>query len=182
MRNLLRVAIGAGLFSLTLQAATVAFTVSTVGVSGSGDTIFRYQYNVTGLALLANQELDLRFSPALYSNLTNAVAPAGFSTALFQPNNPPGAFGDFSAFTTTNMPNVTGPFSVDFIFRGAGTPGSQPFLINQYDAAGLFLRVVDSGTTVPAGGPNVPEPATYLLSMGGLLFAGIARFARRRQV
>jgi len=144
-----------------------------------GGTSFRYTYDFTTLSLQANQEVDIRFSPTLYSTLTNGVAGSGFSLAVFQPNNPPGAFGDYAALALVNNPSLTGPFRVDFTFLGAGSPGAQPFFINQYDAAGNFLRIVDSGTTTPPGG-NVPEPATWLLGAAGLIFTAIAKSARRR--
>src|SRR5207248_993965 len=118
MRNLLRFAIGVGLFSISLQAATVGFTVSSLGGSS-----FRYTYDFTSLSLQANQEVDIRFSPTLYSTLTNGVAGSGFSLAVFQPNNPPGSFGDYAALALINNPSLTGPFRVDFTFLGAGTPG-----------------------------------------------------------
>src|SRR2546430_6412605 len=113
MSNLLRFAIGASLFSISLQAATVGFTVSPLG-----GTNFRYTYDFTSLSLLANQEVDIRFSPTLFSTLTNGVAGAGFSLAIFQPNIPPGAFGDYSALATINNPPLTGPFRVDVTFLG----------------------------------------------------------------
>jgi len=172
MRNLLRFAIGVGLFSISIQAATVGFTVSSLGGSN-----FRYTYDFTSLSLLANQEVDVRFAPALYSTLTNGVAGSGFSLAVFQPNNPPGAFGDYAALALINNPPLTGPFRVDFTFLGSGTPGFQPFVINQYDAAGNFLRVVDSGNTFSPSAP-IPEPATWLLGAAGLILA--AKSVRRR--
>src|SRR5215212_2554454 len=121
MRNLLRFAIGAGLFSITLQAATVGFTVSSLGGNN-----YRYVYDFTSLNLQANQEVDIRFSPTLYSTLTNGLAGSGFSLAVFQPNYPPCASGDYSALALINNPPLTGPFRVDFTFLGTGTPGSQP--------------------------------------------------------
>jgi hypothetical protein len=175
MRNLLTCLIGAGLFAVNLQAATVGFTVSPLGGSN-----FRYTYDFTALSLLANQEVDIRFSPTLFSTLTNGIAGANFSLAVFQPNNPPGASGDYAALALINNPPLSGPFRIDVTFLGTGTPGSQPFFINQYDAAGNFLRVVDSGSTTPPGG-NVPEPATWLLGSAGLIFTGIASTLRRRR-
>jgi len=144
-----------------------------------GGNNFRYTYDFTSLSLQANQEVDIRFSPTLYSTLTNGIAGANFSLAVFQPNNPPGSFGDYAALALINNPSLTGPFRVDFTFLGTGTPGSQPFVINQYDAGGNFLSIVDSGSTAAPGGP-VPEPATWLLGAAGLIFAAIAKSARRR--
>jgi len=183
MRNLLGFAIGLGLLSINLQAATVAFTTSTVGVNGTGDTVFRYLYDLTGVSLQQHQEVDIRFDPGVYGILTNGVAPAGFSLALFQPNNPAGAFGDYSVLAVVPNPNVGGIFSVDFTLKPGHSAGPQPFLINQYqNDDNTFIATIASGVTTPAGGNPVPEPSTWMPAVAGLLlFTGIARSARRQR-
>jgi hypothetical protein len=136
---------------------------------------------MTGVPLQQHQEIDVRFDPGVYGTLTNGVAPAGFSLALFQPNNPIGAFGDYSVLAVVPNPNTAGIFSVDFTLKPGKSAGSQPFFINQYmDDNNTFAGTIASGVTTPAGG-NVPEPATYLLAMAGLLFTGVAGSLRRRR-
>lgn len=162
-----------------LPAATIEFQVSTVGTAPSGQTLFRYNYFFSNLTLQQNQEIDIRFNPAQFGMLSNGVAGPGFSLLLLQPNNPPGAFGDFSALALVNNPPLSGPFSVDFTFIGSGQPGAQPFLINQLDANAGFVSTLESGTTVPRGQTVIPEPATFALGGAGLLMAGIFAIRRR---
>jgi hypothetical protein len=164
-----------GLLAVDLSAATIQFQVINVGPNQD-----RYQYFVSGVTLQANQALDIRFDPALDSNLTNGVAGSDFSLVLVQPNNPPGAPGDYRAIALTNNPSLAGPFSVDFTLLGAGTPGSQPFLINQYTSTGLFVSTISSGVTTAFAQTGVPEPATLSLGCMALLLGGIVRTARRR--
>src|SRR4051794_28013889 len=102
MYRLPRLVLTLGLFALTLPAAVINFTVTNVGAN-----VFRYNYTVSAVTFQANQELDIRFDPALYSTLTSGVAPSGFSLDLFQPNNPPQAFGDYSAVALVNNPSLT---------------------------------------------------------------------------
>lgn len=161
--------IGAG-----LQAGTIQFQTTNLG----GNT-YQYTYFPSGFALQANQELDIRFSPILYTNLNSGVAGAGFDLALLQPNNPSGTFGDYSALALVNNPLLTGPFSVNFNYLGSGQPGSQPYRINQYNQSGAFVATIDSGVTTPVGGaPSVPEPGT--LPLAGAALAAILWTVRRR--
>src|ERR1700730_12481356 len=112
MVYLSRLVILTGLLSVNLSAATIDFSVSTVGVNPSGETLYRYLYSLAGVSLLNNQEVDIRFGPVLYGTLSNGVAPAGFNLQLLQPNNPPGASGDYSVLALLNNPPVSGVFSV----------------------------------------------------------------------
>src|SRR5687768_7485487 len=116
-----------------LLSAGITFEVTDLGVSGSGDPLFRYTYVLDGLTLLKNTEVDIRFDPALYGELSNPVAPPDFDVLILQPNNPPGVPGDYKPLALIDNPSQSGLFSVDFTFLGPGRPGSQPFFINQYD-------------------------------------------------
>src|SRR5437588_331544 len=85
--------------------------------------------------------------------------PSVISLILFQPNNPPGATGDYIALAQVNNPPLTGPFSVVFVFKGMGTPGAQPFVVEQFDQNGNFVPCVGSacvsGTPAPITGPAI---------------------------
>src|SRR5215831_7571648 len=81
-------AAGAG----TLGAITIDFQASSLGQG-----LYRLDYLVSGIQLQMNQELDIRFDPALYGSLSNGVAGPDYDLLLLQPNNPPGVFGDYSA-------------------------------------------------------------------------------------
>jgi hypothetical protein len=159
-----------------LAAANVAFDITSLGTNH-----YRYSYVVSGIQFQVNQELDIRFDPALYGTLSNGVAPAGFDLLLLQPNNPPGVSGDYSALSLVNNPSLSGTFSVEVVFLGNGTPGAQPFFINQLDANGSLLSVVTSGNSSSAAGGSVPEPAGWTLAGAGFLLGGLWRAVRRRR-
>lgn len=169
-----------GLLTVGSVHAGLILQYETIGVGSTpgGNPIYRFTYTASGDAFLSNQELEIRFNPALYGPLSNASAPAGFDLALFQPNNPPGTIGVYSALALVNNPSLATPFRVDAVYLGQGAPGTQEFYINQYSNTGEF-RVIGSGTTsavIPVG--QVPEPAT-LTSVGVIL--GLIGCAVRRR-
>lgn len=166
-----------GFLAGTLPAATIGFQVSDVG-----QNLHRFTFLASNIAFQANQELDIRFDPAQFGTLSNAVVGSGFSLLLFQPNNPPGAFGDFGGLALVDNPSLAGPFSVDFTFLGPGAPGAQPFFINQFDRNGNFVATIESGfTKLDAGSTAVaPEPSSFLLGGMGLLLGGAWWSVKRR--
>jgi hypothetical protein len=85
------------------------------------------------------------------------------------------ADGVFDALSLVAAP-LASAFSVDFLWMGPGSPGSQPFYFYQLDANGTPL-VIGSGVTDVT---PVPEPGTLMLLLTGCVGAAAAR-ARRRQ-
>jgi hypothetical protein len=165
------------MLTANLYAATISSEVTVAGTTGSGETLYRYTFSVLDVIFSPDTELAIEFDPALYGSLSNAAAPSEFDVLLLQPDNPPGASGFYSALALMSVPAPSGPFTVDFTFFGQGMPGGVlPFSINQLDASGNILDVVDSGLT----SNPIPEPATTGLALAGLLSVVVARVAARR--
>ena len=180
MRMRLWLPLWIGLLGTNLHAAAIQFQVTPLG-----GTSFRYTYFLSGFMLQANQALDIQFNPSLYGTLSNGMVGSGFSLVLLQPNNPPGTPGDYIALATVNNPPLTGPFSVDFLFKGAipPGPGAQPFVTEQFDNNGNFIPCTGqcvSGTTTPVGSSTVPEPGSFSLGGVALLMGGACWTGRRR--
>lgn len=155
-------------------AGTISYVVDhPLARRGPSDTGI-YTYFLEGFDLKMDQEIDILFLPDQFGALLDGVAGDGFGLILFQPNNPPGTPGDYSAIALLDSPPLTGLFSVTFRFLGAGTPGSQPYSINQYDQNGNFIGQIDSGFTVTAPDTSpTPEPGNLavvalLLAAGGV--------------
>jgi hypothetical protein len=169
------------LFSAVLpssaSAGIISYEVNQLGSTLSGTTAYRISYTLQDLSFMVNQELDIRFDPAIYLTLSNPVVPAGFDVLVIQPNNPPGAYGDFSAMALFDRPAVSGVFSVDVI--STGRPGSQPFQINQLTVDGRLQLKLDSGATLDAAA--VPEPVTLSLVGLALVAGGLAARTRARR-
>jgi hypothetical protein len=162
------------LAAVRLQAATV-----NVQISGLGGNVYHFDYLVTGIQIQVDQEVDIRFDPALFGALSNPSFPAGFDVVLFQPDNPPGSFGDYSALALVNSASPL-TFGVDAVYHGSSPPGPQPFLINQFDSNGRFVSVVESGVTQPVGQSSVPEPGSWAMAGAGVLLYGVWRATRQR--
>jgi len=165
---------------MALSAATIQYNVTTVGMTATGQTLYRYDYTLSDVAFSLNQDLDIRFDPTLFGQLLNGVAGPGFNAVVLQPNNPTQSFGDYSALAIIDQPPIGGPFSVDFTYIGSGSPASQPYFIDQFDNSGTFQGVVASGTTVAAAATNeVPEPASVWFSVAGFILGGVGWASKR---
>ncbi len=166
----------------SMRATTISYEVSQVGLDKSGDMLYNYTYNVSGLTLQSTQGLDLYFDPTIFATLSDPVAGPAFQTVLAQPNNPPGTPGDFGLMPYADNTVVTGPFSVDFTLVGSATPGSQDYTITQYLPGGIAVGVIASGTTVPANVVATPEPSSMFFTGLALLSGTILGAATRRSV
>jgi hypothetical protein len=168
------------------HAGSINYQVTDV-LPGSGASLFppgavveRYTYYASDITFLANQELDIEFSAGLYGAIGGGQITPGFDLMLFQPNNPPGAPGIFSAFALQDVA-AGAPWSVEFTFLGSNRPGSQSFSIEQFDENGQFITTLETGSTVPAGSPasNVPEPGTFgfisLVVVGRIVWWAVSR-------
>jgi hypothetical protein len=180
------------LFVFSLSATTIQFQVTTSGTTGT------YDYFVSGFTAMqpclvnnvvqeCSDEIDINFDPTVFSQLSNGVAPAGFSLLLFQPNNPPQSPGDYSALAVDANPALA-PFSVDFTLTSMGIPlPIQTFTINEFENVnggfgnGQFVGVAGSGQVTPES--TVPEPASLSLIGAAMIIGGIflgCRFSVKR--
>ena len=139
-------------------------------MSGLGSNLYRYDFVLGGMQLEQNQQLEIRFDPAIYQSLAGGAAGSDFSVKLLQPNNPPGTFGDYIALALVPNPSLAGPFSVDVEVVSTGQPGSVSFVVNQLDQGGTYLSTLESGVTSAAAA--VPEPVSSVLIGSGLLAVG----------
>src|SRR5260370_40425583 len=82
-----------GIVSASLHASPlIQYQVSSVGTTCTGQTLFRYNYLISGCTLFQNEEIDIRFDSDVFGQLLNGLASPGFDLLLFQPNQRPGAF------------------------------------------------------------------------------------------
>jgi hypothetical protein len=149
-----------------------------------GPNTFHYNYNLTGFSFQANQELDIRFDPTIFAILENPTAGSGFFLIpCCQPNNPPGAFGDYAILALSDITNPTGVFGLDVVMVGSAQPGSQPYFINQLDGNGDILFNIAAGYTGEnqSAGQPTPEPSNgSILALA--LIAGMAWWPVRQRL
>jgi hypothetical protein len=148
-----------------------------------GSNVYRFEYVVTGHQFLANQELAIEFDPDVYLALSNATGPAEFDILLFQPDDPPGTVGRFSALALVDIAALSGFFSLDVHLdpgmSGMGpsfpwSPGLQLFSISQLDEQGTIISGIAEGSV-----SFTPETSTWQLSAIGLLVVFVYPALRR---
>jgi hypothetical protein len=184
MWKLTTLALWAGCVAANLSAGTVSYDFTVLPIAPpadapAGSSMLQLTYLLSNFSLVANQELDISFDPTLYGTLSNGTAPSGFLLNLFQPDNPPGAPGDFSALALSGA-SVTGSFSTDVVYFGSGQPAAQSYSINQFNTDGSFASEVTSGFTTPSSDTAVPEPGSFWLGGVGFMIVAGWWFIRRR--
>jgi hypothetical protein len=167
-----------GLLMANLNADIIVDAVPTA----AGPDLIHYTFTLSGFNLLQYQALDLKFDSSTYSSLSDALAPANFSTMIFQPGIPPGAPGDFLVEALISNPALTpGSIGIDAtLVPGHGALGPLPFFVYQFDGSGPNAALV--GDAVFSGMTTVPEPAGVSLPVLGLLIAGILGSRWRNRV
>jgi hypothetical protein len=144
-----------------MDGAVILFSATNI----AGST-WEYSYEVSGTFSM-NEAFLIEFDGSLYSTLQDPPPAVPDWTLIVFPTDPsttppsPGAFG---AIADVNNPTLSNPFTIQFTFLGAGTPGSQPFTI--FNSGG---DPIESGET-----SEIPEP--WSLSMIGCGLAALLCF------
>ncbi len=157
-------------------AGTIDYQITALPGGLPGQPLFQYTYYLSGFNFVSYQEIDFVYAANLFGSLSNGAVTPGFEFLLFQPNNPPGTTGDFSVMALTDLGAVAVSWSVDVTYLGSGPPGTQIFLVDQFNANGDLVQSLGSGETTA-----IPEPGTFVLA--GLVAWGsvIWRALRRRK-
>jgi hypothetical protein len=177
-RRILFLAVAAMCFlPCTVNATTVHFVATDLSDATPGEDLWRYDYTVGGQTFSQGQFFDVLFDPLLYGALTAGPSPSSdWDVAVLQQPNPvnlpPFDRGIFDAFALVNDPSINGTFSLNFVYLGGGSPGSQPFQIYGSDA-----ELLESGFTTPAG-TVVPEPSSLLMFAFAILAVAGFRLPR----
>jgi hypothetical protein len=156
------------------SGGTVSYSVAPLsGLPGD----FEYTYYLSGFNLVQYEELDFVFPAALFLSLSNPMASPDVVVEIFQPNIPTGADGDFTAEASSDLGDVTGPWSIDVAYLGLGLPGAQTYFVDQLDSNGDLV-----GNPVEAEDvAQVPEPGAFgLCCVAVVLWAVRAALRRRR--
>jgi hypothetical protein len=138
---------------------------------GDGD-LWLYRYRVDGAVFPAGHGWSVFFDVGLYDQLAAGAAPnADWDVLAIQPDAALVSDGLFDALSLADPASLADPFDVTFLWRGAGTPGAQRFVL--YDAA---TQTLEEGVTTP-----VPEPATLAALALGLAALALRPSARRER-
>jgi hypothetical protein len=149
------------------SSATVAFETENLPDPG-GEDLWRYRYVPSDIELQPGQGLALLFDPDAYGALSGPVASdvSGWSAIAIQPDPLLPDDGSLDLQALVAEPATDGTFQIDFVWKGPGTPGTQPFVV--YDEQ---LEPFEIGQTVP-------EPGAVLAA--GTALAVLAWLRRQR--
>ena len=164
-------------FSPRAVATTIEYVAVNLPDVVPGQDLWQYNYYVSGRTFSINQDFTIFFDYLKYSQLQNpppAVNP-DWNLLVLQPDLNLPDNGAYDALAVANNASTATVFHLTFVWLGQGTPGSQPFTIDQLDAQGNVLGILETGNTVP----RVPEPGSWLLCLAGLA-ALVCRMSKRR--
>lgn len=182
LRALCRLFAGIAAFSVLLPAARIEYRATDIPDTVTGENLWSYTYWVSDFSFAANQGFTIGFDRTLFASLESpppAVNPS-WNVITLQPDLNLPDDGAYDALALINNPSLADTFRVGFLFLGSGSPGSQPYTINQFNASGDWIAELDSGVTVPRRDTIIPEPSSGALLLLGLLTAGFGGMRIRR--
>jgi len=169
MNRLLRVC--TLLFALVGFSLSQARAVTITYESGKGEGIWVYSYRVSDYTFNADYGLKIFFDYGLYKGIIPLSNGADWDVLTIEPELILGSKdpGEYNALALVDSASLKDPFTVQFDWLGAGSPGSQSFDI--YDPS---WATIQSGVTTPAPGTNTPavpigQPVTTFFLICGLL-------------
>ncbi|MGR8932360.1 MAG: hypothetical protein ACU836_17160 [Gammaproteobacteria bacterium] len=158
-------------FSSSVYSATIYYEAADLTDIVVGQDLWNYRYEVHDLSTDANG-FDIFFPVSFgfqFGDLENnpAIPSSDWDVIAIQPDPLLPADGLLDAISLASVPALPEVFNIDFIWRGSGTPGSQPFEVfnDNFD-------IIASGRTVPLGITHIPEPGIIWLMLAGLLMWG----------
>ena len=177
MKRVLVVLVAIGVLATARPADALSIQYRAIDLQNdpAGQDLWQYEYLVSGHDFLSLQGFAIDFDPALYLSLQDPppTGNTGWDIVTYQPQPALPLPGAYDALAISDAPTLLDAFTVSFIWLGApGTgPGSQAFTLYELDAGGMFIDTLESGVTTPADTAAVPEPATLVLLLSGLVAA-----------
>lgn len=158
------------------HAISIDFQATDLTDAVAGEDLWQYTYTVSDHTFAADTGFTIYFDYALYGAIDPfPTSPnADWDVLTWDPDPGIPDDGAFDAYAWNDNASLADPFTVSFVWMGAGTPGAQFFDV--YD--GFTFDILDSGTSVASQVAPIPEPATLLLLGTGLV--GLAGYRKRR--
>jgi hypothetical protein len=165
------VALLSGSLPSAARATTIRYQATDLTDVVAGEDRWKYRYQVSDFAYPAGYGFDIFFRKVdgfRFGDLENPPpAPNGdWDVITIQPDPLLPDDGRYDAVALVDNPSLADFFTVQFVWRGAGKPGSQKFEV--FDGG---FAVLQTGQTIPLD-QTVPEPGTLGLAAvgaGGLL-------------
>ncbi len=120
-----------------------------------GEDHWQYRYVVSDFVFETDQGFSIFFDPDRYDDLQDPPPAVGgdWDIQVFQPDTGIPDDGFYDGVAQVDSPSLATTFVVNFVWQGAGLPGSQSFEIFDTD-----FSTLETGQTV-----LVPEPSAWVL-------------------
>lgn len=163
------------------DATEIHFQLTDLADTVPAQDLWQASFTLSQIAFMAGQGFTVFFDPIRYGMLSAVLsAPAGWNVLTVQPDPILNAPGFLDGLALANNSSLAFPFVLNFVWLGAGAPGSQAFQIYDQNAG---FQIIESGQTI-VGGPTgvVPETGGSSLLLGLSFFLVVIaqrRIARR---
>ena len=148
-------------------ASTIKYQAIDLTDTGTGD-LWQYHYQISDRIFQVNDGFNVLFAPTLYKGLdNNSISPNGdWDVISLQPDPFLPDPGRLDGLALVNSASLSDMFTINFIWLGAGKPGSQPFEIYSLASNGNIGAILETGQTSTS---VVPVPGALVLFVSGLL-------------
>ena len=155
------------------QATIINYTVADIGDINPGEDLWEYSYSVSDNTFNMDNGFTIYFDLGLYDLLYPApTAPnTDWDVLTWDPDPLLPDDGAYDALALVDGASLADVFTINFVWQGAGTPGSQYFEV--YDPS---FNITETGYTTSGSAP-IPEPATVVLLGTGI--AGLVGYRRK---
>ena len=125
-----------------VHAISINYQTSNLADTTAGEDLWQYTYTVSDHTFSADTGFTIYFDYALYGAIDPfPTSPnADWDVLTWDPDPGIPDDGAFDAYALFDNASLADPFTVSFVWLGAGTPGSQSFEV--YD--GLTWGILDS--------------------------------------
>ena len=169
-----RAALGALLMAGVAGSAystTITYTAVDLADTTVGQDLWQYRYKVSGsFVQFGGFYVIFGFGPYTLLEDPAPAVNADWSIVTMQPNPGLTTDGLYSATALTGSPSLADEFVLNFVWLGAGAPGSQPFEV--FDDSFSVTETGQSSVAAPIG---APIPGTLFLFGVGLVLLGVVR-------
>lgn len=158
---------------MSVGAATISYNATDIADVNSGEDLWEYSYFLSDHIFAADTGFTIYFDFGLYDLLDPyPKAPnADWDSITWNPDTSLPDDGAYDSYALIDDASLSDLFTVSFVWLGGESgPGSQFYEL--YD--GLSWDVIEDGYTTVAAAP-VPEPATAILLVSGLLSCFLVR-------
>ncbi len=150
----------------TATATVIEYEAIDLPDVNSGEDLWQYRYQVSQVTF-PKYGFDIFFNLAngyQFDDLKEHPAPnLAWDVVLLPPDSLLPHDGRYDAMASVDNPSLTDFFTLNFVRRGSGTPGSQWFEV--FDE---HFQVLEGNWTIPLNGA-IPEPGVFWLLGMGLL-------------